>query len=231
MERIKDKTAPKYAGLPIETWTGTGVRLKFVLVDGLSAGEALSAKEAEVYALFRIEKRRAEWLAGRLAAKAVAGEGGEKPFSALEISSDLLGRPSCGGALLSISHSGGWAVAAAKPGSAFLGVDLEKVEERHPAWYTDYFHPTELPKPDPSEGTRLWAIKEAVMKALGLGLMADPMDIRTAGEVKFTGKTLERYREMGSPTFAIETKPFPEGFWTAVVAGTADAGASQKGKI
>jgi 4'-phosphopantetheinyl transferase len=195
-------------------------------VEGLRPGAALSAREAEAYASFRIEKRRSEWLGGRLASKALAAMDGTTDLALLEIQSDLLGRPSCRGQLLSISHSNGWAVAAAKPGSAFLGVDLEKVEDRHPAWYTDYFHPTELAKPDPSEGTRLWAIKEAAMKALGLGLMADPMDIRTAGEIKFFGKTLERYREMGSPPFAVETRPFPEGFWTAVVAGVSAEKAS-----
>jgi 4'-phosphopantetheinyl transferase len=226
-----NRDASKTADLPIEDWTGTGTRLKFLRVAGLRPGGALSAREAGIYASFRIEKRRSEWLAGRLAAKAVAAADGGADFSALEIESDLLGRPSCAGALLSISHSGGWAVAAAKPGASFLGVDLEKVEERHPAWYTDYFHPSELPKPDPSEGTRLWAIKEAIMKALGLGLMADPMDIRTEGEIKFTGKTLERYRELGSPLFAVETRPFPEGFWTVVAAGTEAGNALQKGKI
>ena len=200
----------------IETWSETGTRLNFLEVPGLAPDGALSEKEAARYAAFRIEKRRSEWLAGRLAAKGLLADGG--PLSRFEIASDLLGRPSCGEHLLSISHSNGWAVAAIKPDSKFLGVDLEKIEERHPAWYRDYFHPAELPAPDPSEGTRLWAIKEALMKALGLGLMADPLDIRAAGEIKFGGKTLERYKELGSPPFSVETRAFPQGFWTAAAA-------------
>ena len=200
----------------IETWTETGTRLNFLEVPGLSPAGALSEKEAAQHAAFVMEKRRSEWLAGRLAAKLLLAAPGE-PLSRYEIASDLLGRPSCGGTLLSISHSNGWAVAAVKPGAAFLGVDLEKIEPRHPAWYRDYFHPTELPRPDASEGTRLWAVKEAVMKALGLGLMADPMHIRVAADgVKLLGKPLERYKELGSPAFAVETRRFPEGFWTAV---------------
>jgi 4'-phosphopantetheinyl transferase len=210
-----------------ETWGGSGARVQFVKVEGLVPGGALSEREAAVYAAFRMEKRRSEWLAGRLAAKTLmaglaatvrSGRAGGEDLARFEIASDLLGRPSCGNTLLSISHSNGWALAAVKPGSAFLGADLEKVEERHPAWYSDYFHPAELPTPDPSEGTRLWAIKEALMKALGLGLMADPLDIKAAGEIKFSGKTLERYKEMGSPAFTVETRAFPEGFWTAVAA-------------
>lgn len=202
----------------IEAWAGTGASIKFVKVDGLEAGNSLSPAEALRHAAFRMEKRRSEWLAGRVAAKALLAASGGKPLSAYEITTDRLGRPCCGGALLSISHSGGWAMAAGKPGSAFLGADLEKIEERHPAWYRDYFHIFELPKPDPSEATRIWAIKEALLKALGLGLMADPMDIRTDGKVMFTGRTLERYKELGSPPFSVETRPFPEGFWTAVAA-------------
>lgn len=205
----------------LQRWPLTGVSLRFLPVAGQVPGGALSPREEAVHAAFRIEKRRAEWLAGRLAAKSLLAVAGE-PQASLEIGMDSLGRPCCGGRLVSISHSNGWALAAAKPGCSFLGVDLELVEERHPAWYSDYFHPTELQAPDPSEGTRLWTVKEALMKALGLGLMADPLDIRVREKVTFTGKTLDRYRDLGSPEFAVETRRCPaEGFWTAVVAGTA----------
>ncbi|MBI5745036.1 MAG: 4'-phosphopantetheinyl transferase superfamily protein [Elusimicrobia bacterium] len=205
----------------IEIWPATGARVKLLKVEGLVPGAALSAREAQTYAAFRIEKRRSEWLAGRLAAKALLTDGGGKAPAEFEINPDKFGRPCCGATLVSISHSNGWAAAAVKPGASFLGLDLEKIEERHPAWYSDYFYPSELQKQDPSEGTRLWAIKEAFLKALGLGLMADPMDIRTAGKVSFSGKALERHREMGSPEFTLETRQEPAGFWTALVAGEA----------
>ncbi len=201
----------------IEEWPGTGARIKFLRVAGLRAGDSLSPGEALRHAAFRMEKRRSEWLAGRLAAKTLLASAAGKPLASFEITVDTLGRPSCGGALLSISHSGGWAMAAMKPGSGFLGADLEKIEERHPAWYRDYFHASELPAPDPSEATRVWAIKEALLKALGLGLAADPMNIRT-DNMTFTGKALERYASLGSPVFSVETRKSPEGFWTAVAA-------------
>ena len=203
----------------METWPKTGVSLKFLPVAGLEAGGALSPAEALRHAAFRMEKRRSEWLAGRLAAKTLlAGSGVPGPLSSLEIGMDHLGRPSCGENLLSISHSNGWALAAFKPGSAFLGADLEKIEERHPAWYRDYFHPSELPAPDPSAATRLWTIKEALMKALGLGLTADPLTIKVGEKIELYGKALERHKELGSPAFTVETRPCPEGFWTAVAA-------------
>ena len=204
----------------MEKWKKTGVSVKFIRVEGLEAGDALSPAEALRLSAFRMEKRRSEWLAGRLAAKTLLAEtGAPGALSTLEIGMDSLGRPSCGGSLLSISHSNGWAMAALKPGSAFLGADLEKIEERHPAWYRDYFHNSELPAPDPSGATRLWTIKEALMKALGLGLTADPLTIKEAGEkIELYGNALKRYQELGCPPFTVETHPFPEGFWTAVAA-------------
>lgn len=204
----------------METWPKTGVSVKFLRVEGLEAGGALSPAEALRHAAFRMEKRRSEWLAGRLAAKHLLAEtGAPGPLSSLEIGMDRLGRPSCGESLLSISHSNGWAMAAFKPGSAFLGADLEKIEDRHPAWYRDYFHLSELPAPAPSEATRLWTIKEALMKALGLGLTADPLTIKEAGgKIELYGKALERYKELGSPAFSVEARPYPEGFWTALAA-------------
>jgi 4'-phosphopantetheinyl transferase len=202
-----------------QAWTAAGARVIFLGTDSPDPAGALSAAEAERLAAFRLDKRRREWLAGRLAAKSLLAAAESGPLSSYEIGIDKYGRPSCGGRLVSISHSNGWALAAYKPGCAFLGADLEKVEERHPAWYSDYFHPAELPAPDPSAATRLWAVKEAMMKALGLGLMVDPLDIRvTAKGVELRGKAQERHAELGSPAFDLETRPFPEGFWTAVIA-------------
>ena len=99
---------------------------------GIRLPDALSPSEAQRYAAFRLEKRRKEWLAGRLAAKLLLAEvDGTEKLDAYEIGSDALGRPSCGGRLLSISHSNGWAMAALKPkGSSFLGADLEKTEPK-----------------------------------------------------------------------------------------------------
>lgn len=196
-----------------------GASVKYLGTAAPEPGRALSPAETDRLAAFRLDKRRREWLAGRLAAKALLTEAEGGAPASYEIGMDKYGRPACGGRLVSISHSNGWALAAYKPGCAFLGADLEKIEERHPAWYADYFHPSELPAPDPSAATRLWAVKEAMMKALGLGLMVDPLDIReTAKGVELRGKAQQRYAELGSPAFAAEARPFPEGFWTAVIA-------------
>jgi len=212
----------------LREFSAAGVTVRFLRTEGLAPGNSLSEREAAQYSVFRLEKRRREWLAGRLAAKELLTGALGRPPAELEIAPDRLGRPSCGGELVSITHSGGWAAAAFKPGSSFLGLDLEVVEERHPAWYRDYFHPTELPSHDPSEATRLWTIKEALLKALGLGLMADPLDIRAGERIRLTGKALERHRELGSPAFSVETRAYPEGFWTALAADGA-AGTEEPG--
>lgn len=204
---------------PAGYMSAAGAELFFLPVAGQIPGDSLSAREAGVHSAFRMEKRRAEWLAGRLAAKELASRALGLAPSACEIAMDKLGRPCCGELLVSISHSSGWALAAAKPGSRFLGADLEKIEPRHPAWYRDYFHPSELPQPDPSEATRLWTLKEALLKALGLGLMADPLDIRAGERIVLGGKVLKRYQELGSPPYEASFLRNPEGFWTAVVAG------------
>lgn len=204
---------------PAGSITAAGAELFFLPVAGQVPGDALSGKESAVHSAFRMEKRRSEWLAGRLAAKELASRALSLPPGRCEIAMDKLGRPCCGELLISISHSSGWALAAVKPGSRFLGADLEKIEPRHPAWYRDYFHPSELPSPDPSEATRLWTLKEALLKALGLGLMADPLDIRAGERIVLGGKALRRYQELGSPAYEAAFLRHPEGFWTAVVAG------------
>nr|MDA8130549.1 hypothetical protein [Elusimicrobiota bacterium] len=87
-----------------EVWPGTGASVLYLPVEGQVPGVALSDRESAVYAAFRLEKRRREWLAGRLAAKALLSADGPAP-AACDIGMDKFGRPCCGQALVSISHS------------------------------------------------------------------------------------------------------------------------------
>ncbi|HBB65981.1 MAG: hypothetical protein A2X28_03220 [Elusimicrobia bacterium GWA2_56_46] len=208
------------------TGLGNGVRVSLLRSDTVPSPETfLSIPELEKLASFKIEKRRRDWLGGRYAAKTLLKESlnQETPLTAMEISYDSFGRPVWTGGggtqrLLSITHSGPFCAAACGPeGTKFLGIDLEKAEPRAEAWYKDYFHKSELSvsAPHPSSliphpytlATRLWTQKESLLKALGLGLKADLLDIdlTEGGRPKLTRAALERYEELGSPAFSMET--------------------------
>lgn len=181
----------------------------------------LSPAEIKKYNSFKISKRKADWLGGRYAAKTLlASITHGKDLKNVEISCDDYGRPRAAAMTISISHSRGLALAAFKPGGGdFIGADIEFIENRLSAWYADYFAPGELSTPDdPSEATKIWTIKEAALKALGLGLKADLRDARFEnGTVIFYGTALERYRALGSPAFIVSSLLFGKIFWITAV--------------
>ncbi|MBI4656106.1 MAG: 4'-phosphopantetheinyl transferase superfamily protein [Elusimicrobia bacterium] len=170
-----------------------------------AAEEILSEKELAKYNSFRIEKRKREWLGGRFAAKSAIWDRSQKSevrdqkLRDIEITRDKYGRPiyqtqnsklKIQNFLLSISHSGKYAVAAAKnSGCNFLGIDIEKTEQRHPLWEKDYFHETEILSNAPEFLTELWTKKEALLKALGLGMKADPLDIVIGDKINLVRDT------------------------------------------
>lgn len=210
------------------TGLGNGVRVNLLRSSSVPAPETfLSHKETEKFASFKIEKRRRDWLGGRYAAKTLlkGSLNPETPLSAIEISYDTTGRPVWAGGrpprLISITHSGPFCAAACGgEKTTFLGIDLEKAEPRAEAWYKDYFHKNELSLATNHYSlitiqlaTRLWTQKEALLKALGLGLKADPLDINLAGDMpQFSRAALKRYEELGSPAFSMATF-LPEAGW------------------
>ena len=189
----------------------------------------LSDQELAKFSSFKIEKRRRDWLGGRYAAKLLIKDNlvPEAQLSNIEIGYDPLGRPVWLNGkrprLISITHSGPFCAAACGgEKTIFLGIDLEKAEPRAGAWYQDYFHKTELAsgaavtmsEPPSSHlishrcllATRLWTQKEALLKALGLGLKADPLDINLSGETpEFLRAADARYGELGRPLFTLRT--------------------------
>lgn len=172
-----------------------------LLDDRLVASPAsLALAERELLARFDAEKRRADWLRGRLAARAAVEalllEEGRACPADLAILADPSGAPAVHGApgvVVSLSHGHGRAAAWALR-DGLPGVDLEKVRPRPPGTLRFYLSPEERewvatfegssePQPDrdgpPSPRDRaavvLWALKEAAFKALrpprGLGLL------------------------------------------------------------
>jgi phosphopantetheinyl transferase len=151
------------------------------------------------------ESRQLEWLAGRAAAKEAVRRlldihyGLDLRLADIEILPDPWGRPRVEGAWrdsvagppsVSISHADGLAVAVAglAPSMAeewLLGIDVEPVRPRAPGFADAAFDGGEaeilrgLPPDSRDEWMlRSWCAKEAVAKALGLGLVEGPRSVR-----------------------------------------------------
>ena len=148
-----------------------------------------------------VPKRRADWLRGRFAAKRLAARilrevaGEEIGLDGFDIVAGPSGAPVVrlaeGGTLpagVSISHSEGSAFCAAwgdAPGDLSAGVDLERIAPRSEGLVRDFFRPAEASAwetlaPGSARdafATAVWSAKEAVLKALRLGLTVDTRSV------------------------------------------------------
>jgi phosphopantetheine--protein transferase-like protein len=190
----------------------------------------LNHREREVFRnLGGPKERQTQWLMGRAAAKDAARAFLEKRHGLslsqadIEIAQDKYGRPEIGGLwhretpevpLLSLSHTRGLAVAIVgqRSGQGRLGVDLQEIEARNPAFERMAFSPEERSLLD-SLGdemrdewiTRFWCAKEAVAKALGRGLVDGPQGLSVMEVAVATGTvrvTLEGTLAAEFPEFA-----------------------------
>lgn len=105
--------------------------------------------------------------------------------------SDPQGRPWLDGCIrpISLSHSGRWAACAIghAQASGGIGVDVEEIREAPVEDFSMVFTAQECAAIRNSENPasdliRRWTIKEAVLKAHGTGLLADPLQVGTVGE-------------------------------------------------
>ena len=178
----------------------------------------LTSYELSQYQSFKVEKRAAEWLAGRYAAKKLATDFFTHTMQKMQVKNARNGMPVLqveGGnhLTISITHSGAYAAAAIALADNFIGVDIEKVEERPEGWAKEYFTEKELTVNTPAFLTELWAKKEAILKLLQIGLTVPAKDIEiTGGEVHFYNKALDVWALRGSPKIAFETKNLDGGY-------------------
>ena len=206
---------------------------------GREDASALSSGEREGLARCRTDKRRAEFVAGRVAAhRALALLAPEQraDVSARTVGPDS-GRPFFASApelALSISHSAGLAVAAISRGGP-LGVDLEQRVEVSEAFLEEAFAPGELEgylaacagRGEPL--TAAWAMKEAVLKAWGVGLRAPlrqvavrPTPLHGSGTGVSLKLTLETGRlppDLGPPPATLAALLRWESTWVLALAG------------
>ncbi len=147
------------------------------------------------------ERRRRQWLQGRIAAKDAVRlllkhrYHLEACYGDIEISSNKYGQPVVCGKLvaelnsrlcLSISHSGKMAAAVAgeHPDHEGVGIDVEPLEQSHEGLEEIAFTPgertrlSEVPVSRREEWLlRLWCAKEAVAKVLGRGFMGNSRNL------------------------------------------------------
>lgn len=159
----------------------------------IPAYDYLTDAELARFQKLKVTKRRTDWLLGRWTAKRLLQtvlwhkDGVTLPLDMIAISNDADGVPNCRLPIancqlsISISHAHGRAfVAAIEKPHAPIGADMELIRPR-PAGFADaYFTSAELAL---GQGlgdeeraiweTAVWSAKEAVLKALHLGLSVD----------------------------------------------------------
>lgn len=215
----------------------------------VSVDSWLSPVERERLVRFRVPKRRSEWLLGRYTSKALVAavlsreEGRPRDLLSFEIVPERSGAPfvrdTATGAVLpvgvSISHSNGRALAAAVPRGAAparceVGADLEWIEPRSEGFIKDFLTEAERaelaavsPAERPARANGIWSAKEAVLKALKLGLTVDtwkvecllhPAWVPDAGSLLPAGPAWRRFSAVCAPEI-LPAGPVPAflGFW------------------
>ena len=157
---------------------------------------------------YGVEKRRREFLLGRVAARQLLSDvlgaaPAEVPLAVAEDGAVEVGGD--GAWRVSISHTGEEAVAAVAERA--VGVDLERIRERperlHRFLLSEEERPLleRLPMPEADAFTLCWALKEAVLKAQRCGLRRSPKTVRIAALDAEAGTARLDTRERGR-TFA-----------------------------
>lgn len=156
----------------------------------------LGTQEQDFFDQLRFEKRRNEWLAGRLALKSLLikahvdfAQLSKTQLQILKAGSGapylMVGGKQRSDIQISLSHSNGRVFYAFTTWPGRLGVDLEMVEGRSDDFIQDYFTNEEaasiaqLPQHERAfHATLVWSAKEAVLKALALGLKIDTRKVQ-----------------------------------------------------
>jgi len=207
---------------------------------GLVPPGLLSPREEAIPAGLTLLPRRRKWLLGRWAAKRLLGElaaenngivagllgkpGSDEDWRRqFSILNDEAGVPYVDRAgqgrlplSLSISHRGDWGLAAiALVSGARIGADIETVEPRDPALVRQFFSESEADRVGSGRDAertvaRIWSAKEAVLKAMGLGLRHDTRDIVVGDEMDAPAGVAEEWRALDicvAPVLAARMAP------------------------
>jgi 4'-phosphopantetheinyl transferase len=196
------------------------------LADALAAAAWLAPAEKQRVAAFKAQKRQVEWIAGRLALKAlaVAVLFPATPLARVTIHQDPLGAPflpsAPPGCCVSLSHSHERVVAGLTIGGRRLGIDIEKIAPlRLSAIARIAFSPRERSEAaacTPAEIFHRWVIKEAFLKLLGKGFHEPLHQVEVLGDaILHRGIPVQRLgrstRQSGGYAFAALWRHAPGG--------------------
>ena len=223
---------------PAQQWLAVsipGVQAELDRDPAAAIKKYLSFTEAKRFKNLKTGKRRLEWFAGRVAAKRLIQQHFSRAvdealdFPSIEILPDELGAPQVqlqGRSLLaprlSISHSGGIAGAYLHASLGYLpGIDIERVETRDPGFLKGFFTDTEQQMVNDGGSksdlitTTIWAIKEAYLKALGIGARVDlrELDVSLQNgnyQVALRGETRNRALALDAGAAQIDVELIPE---------------------
>lgn len=205
----------------------------------LLAQAAATPEEAQKVIRWRSDRRRAHWLAGRLAAlEASRAQGwtfegivphpvtGAPRLRLRGHLGTLRGSQSTAGDIfhpLSITHSGPWAVAALLPEHAVMGLDYEvgvrdklylkkQICSREEILHHRLEDDALSLKTRCERLARIWVLKEALLKAYGVGLVAGLKD--------FMAQSLELDAPLrlvaSQPLHDSIPHPLPDTLWAAI---------------
>lgn len=186
-------------------WTVCTADARWPWWQGAAEPDFLAPAEREKLAGLRFPKRRREWLLGRRTAKSLLQSSdaacarlspqdiavGNDPGGAPYFTVSGRGRHP---ASLSISHRDALAFCALAPAGSQLavGADVERVEARSRGFVQDFFTAREAARvwacsPETRDVlvTLIWSLKEAVLKALRLGLRVDTRRVEVLDVVGF----------------------------------------------
>lgn len=189
----------------------------------------LTPAERQIPLLWRSAKRRSHWLAGRIAAKEavrVAGhplEPARDPVAYAASGAPTVEGGPTGPILVTLTHSGQWAMAVVVPGGRRLGIDyetgahdklqlLDKVCSRRELEANNLLPP--LAAGAGERFAQIWTLKEACLKAFEVGLVGDLHSI-VVSKIADGGRAELATRDGANP---FRPHPLPPGTRAAVTA-------------
>lgn len=227
---VEERFEPTKEQAEVPDWVRLSISDVEALLDADFQGtikKYLSSEEIVRFKALKTQKRKRDWLAGRIAAKRLiresrfGKEGAIIPYGAISIIPDHLGAPTVvvvgegvSHSRISISHSGDTAAALLTDEKGVLpGIDVEIIEPRHDSWADGYFTQGERRWANQAKShdralTAAWAVKEAYLKAIGIGARADfrEIDVSYDGEnwgLEVSGEVRKRCDEIGAGTCRI----------------------------